>query len=142
MLNENDVVAAVCDYLKSQGYEIVQQCATTEQGIDIIARHPERSGRLLIEAKGGTSSREGSPRYDKGFSPSQVFDRVAKGRCDQGLGSGQHFLAHVHHRPELAFQRNAFQNLCYALGVEGSRRNTALRALRSSTATTADVTTS
>jgi hypothetical protein len=33
----------------------------------------------LIEAKGATSSRPGSERFDLGFSPTQVFDRVAKG---------------------------------------------------------------
>ena len=32
----------------------------------------------MIEAKGGTSTRQGSARFEKGFNRSQVFDRVAK----------------------------------------------------------------
>ena len=78
MLNENDVVNDVCRHLEGAGYEILQRCSTTDQGIDIIARHPSHRGRLLVEAKGGTSAREGSARFEKGFKRSQVFDRVAK----------------------------------------------------------------
>ena len=78
MLNENEVVHAVCRHLEKAGYHILQRCSTNDQGIDIIAKHPSQTGRLLIEAKGGTSAREGSPRFDKGFNRSQVFDRVAK----------------------------------------------------------------
>ena len=78
MLNENDVVTAVCCYLESGGYEILQRCSTTDQGIDIVAKHPSNIGRLLVEAKGGTSAREGSARFEKEFNRSQVFDRVAK----------------------------------------------------------------
>jgi hypothetical protein len=33
---------------------------------------------LYVEAKGGTSSREGSARFGKPFTGNQVFDRVAK----------------------------------------------------------------
>lgn len=78
MLNENDVVDAVCRYLKGAGYKILQRCPTTKQGIDIIAERPSEVGRLLVEAKGGTSAREGSARFGKPFNRSQVFDRVAK----------------------------------------------------------------
>lgn len=79
MLNENDVVDAVCNHLEGVGYKVLQRCSTTDHGIDIVATHPSKKGRLLIEAKGGTSSRAGSARFDKGFSRTQVFDRVAKG---------------------------------------------------------------
>jgi len=78
VLNENDVVNAVCRYLEGSGYKVLQRCSTTNQGIDIIAKHPSELGRLLVEAKGGTSAREGSARFEKGFNRSQVFDRVAK----------------------------------------------------------------
>jgi hypothetical protein len=78
MLNENDVVNACCSYLEGAGYKILQRCSTTNQGIDIIAKHASEVGRLLVEAKGGTSAREGSARFEKGFNRSQVFDRVAK----------------------------------------------------------------
>lgn len=72
------MIAAVCAHLIREGYEVTQRLHTTEQGVDIVARHLV-SGRILyIEAKGGTSSREGSARYGKGFTSSQVYDRVAK----------------------------------------------------------------
>ena len=79
MLNENEIVEAMCRDLTKSGYQILQKCSTTMKGIDIIAKHPSQPGRLLIEAKGGTSARSGSPRFDKGFNSSQVHDRVAKG---------------------------------------------------------------
>ena len=79
MLDENAVVDAVCRHLEDEGYKILQKCLTTAQGIDIIARYPNSEGRLLIEAKGATSSRTGSARSEVGFSGNQVFDRVAKG---------------------------------------------------------------
>src|SRR3954470_14031865 len=79
IMDENKVITAVCAWLDAGDYDVRQRLATTEQGIDIIARH-RASGRMLyIEAKGGTSSREGSPRFGKPYSQSQVFDRVAKG---------------------------------------------------------------
>jgi Holliday junction resolvase-like predicted endonuclease len=78
MLNENDVVKAVCSYLEGAGYKILRRCSTTNQGIDIIAKHPSEVGSLWVEAKGGISAREGSARFEKGFNRSQVFDRVAK----------------------------------------------------------------
>lgn len=79
MLTENDIVDAVCAYLEKEGYAILQKCSTIQQGIDIIAKHPRQTGRLLIEAKGATSSREGSERFGKGFTDNQIWDRVAKG---------------------------------------------------------------
>ncbi len=54
-------------------------CYTSEHGIDVIAEHPETKVKLLIEAKGGTSSKPGSSRYGLPYTKSQVFDRVAKG---------------------------------------------------------------
>ena len=79
MLNENEVVAAVCGYLKNNGYATIKFRETTERGIDIIAEHSSRPERLLIEAKGGTSARPGSRRHGRDYDPNQVFDRVAKG---------------------------------------------------------------
>lgn len=79
MLDENQVVSAVCTHLTNGGYQIIQQLGTTNQGIDIIATPPNGSNRLLIEAKGGTSSRVGSARYGKPYDENQVFDRVGKG---------------------------------------------------------------
>jgi Holliday junction resolvase-like predicted endonuclease len=79
MLDENDVVDAVCRHLEKEGYTILQQRRTTERGIDIVAQHGSWLGKLLVEAKGGTSTRRGSARFEKEYTLQQVFDRVAKG---------------------------------------------------------------
>jgi hypothetical protein len=78
-LDENAVIHCVCRYLTEHGYIVEQRLHTTEKGVDIIAREQASGRRLYIEAKGATSSREGSARFDKGFNSTQVFDRVAKG---------------------------------------------------------------
>jgi hypothetical protein len=70
-------VEAVCAYLVRHGWTIEQRLTTTQTGIDIIASCSE--GRLLIEAKGGTSSRDGSARFGKEYTATQAFDRVTKG---------------------------------------------------------------
>ena len=74
-LDENAVVAAVGKHLTLAGYEIKQQLGTTEHGIDVIALHPHSNVPVLVEAKGGTSSRLGSKRYGKPYTQNQVFDR-------------------------------------------------------------------
>lgn len=78
MFTENDVVDAVCTYLQTAGYKSVSRAQTTETGIDIIAMRPEGSGRLLIEAKGETSARQGSARSGKPFDSAQVRVHVAE----------------------------------------------------------------
>ncbi len=78
-MDENQVVAAVCQDLENKGYFILQKCHTKQHGIDIIAEHQVSKQKLLIEAKGGTSSREGSSRFGKAYTQSQVFDVTSKG---------------------------------------------------------------
>lgn len=78
-MDENDVIDLVCARLVSQGYEITQRLTTVERGVDVIARNRTNEHRYFVEAKGGTSSREGSNRFGNPYTQSQVFDRVAKG---------------------------------------------------------------
>src|SRR5204863_7725954 len=78
-VDENTVISAVCTHLANNGYEIRQRLHTSEQGVDILAREQITGRDLVVEAKGATSSREGSEGFGKGFTRSQVFDRVAKG---------------------------------------------------------------
>jgi hypothetical protein len=78
-MDENAVIDGLCEYLAAEGYAIELRLHTTQQGVDVIARDSASGRRLFVEAKGATSSREGSARYGQGFTPSQVFDRVAKG---------------------------------------------------------------
>ncbi len=77
MLTENDVVRAVAAHLRSEGYRIDQERSTMEHGVDIIASKQTPPIRLLVEAKGGTSSKPDTNRYEKGFSPDQVQKHVA-----------------------------------------------------------------
>jgi len=79
MLDENNVVEAVCLYLEDRGFEIKQRLNTTERGVDIIAESPNKKFEYLIEAKGETSSRKGSERFEKPFTATQVHHHVAKG---------------------------------------------------------------
>lgn len=78
MITENDVVSAVCRHLAEQGYSIEQALTTNEKGIDVIARRPADGHIVLVEAKGGTSSKASSARHGKEFTPQQVFSHVAK----------------------------------------------------------------
>jgi hypothetical protein len=78
-MDENAVVKATCKHLEEQGYIISQRLSTIERGVDTIAEDPSTGCKLLVEAKGATSSREGSPRFGKPYTQTQVFDRVAKG---------------------------------------------------------------
>jgi len=78
-MDENEVVAGICAHLMSLGLVVEQRLHTTERGIDIIARDSETGQRILIEAKGGTSSRSGSERFGHPYTQTQVFDRASKG---------------------------------------------------------------
>ena len=77
-MNENEVIDAVCSHLQREGWTITQRQHTTQQGVDVIARDPRTGRECYIEAKGGTSAREGSARFGKAFSSSQVLDHVSK----------------------------------------------------------------
>lgn len=76
MLTENDVVDSLTDYLQAKGYRIIQSLSTSEKGVDIIA---ELKGQTLyIEAKGETSSKEGTKRFGKPFTNSQINTHVSR----------------------------------------------------------------
>jgi len=76
-MDENQIIAATIQILKLDGYSICSSCSTTQRGVDIIAEKSDTT--VLVEAKGGTSSRSKSSRFGKPYTQSQVFDRVAKG---------------------------------------------------------------
>jgi hypothetical protein len=79
MLNENEIIRALCLHLQATDHIIEQHCDAGVHGIDLIARTKDGGKRLLIEVKGGTSTRPDSSRYNKPYTSSQVFDVVAKG---------------------------------------------------------------
>ena len=68
MLTEEDVIAAVCEYLSRPGYRIDQQCRTTQHGIDIIATQPASGVTIRIEAKGQTSNRPAADGSERGLT--------------------------------------------------------------------------
>ena len=78
-MDEDAVVESVCGRLVALGCHIDKRCTTKEHGIDVIAHSLTNGHKFYVEAKGGTSSRKGSARFDMPYSQSQVFNRVAKG---------------------------------------------------------------
>lgn len=78
-MDENAVIDSVCARLQALDCEVTQRLRPTQQGIDIIAHNPKSGEQFFIEAKGGTSSRQSSPRFGQPYTPSVVFNRVAKG---------------------------------------------------------------
>lgn len=78
-MDENAVINATCQRFEAQGFVISQRLSTIERGVDIIAEDLSSGCRLLVEAKGGTSSMGNSARFGKPYTQTQVFDRVAKG---------------------------------------------------------------
>ena len=75
MLTENDVVNYLTNFLKKEGYKIIQSLTTTQIGVDIIA---EKNNKILyIEAKGQTSSKENSSRYGKPFNLNQIKSHIS-----------------------------------------------------------------
>ncbi len=75
MLTENHIVKKMTEHLKADGHEILQSLSTDQKGIDIIS---QKDGlKMYVEAKGETSSREGSKRFGKPFSKNQVGTHIA-----------------------------------------------------------------
>jgi len=92
MLNEPDVIEAICKYLELNGYVIKQKIGPKQQGDDIIAEKKNGQKRVLyIEAKGETSSKDFTARYGKPFSNSQVKVHVAEAfyRCAEVISRGE-----------------------------------------------------
>lgn len=77
-LIEEDVIAAVCDLLVAAGWTIEQRLTTSQQGIDIVARRPDHTRTLMVEAKGATSSKASSARNGRPFSRAQIASHVAR----------------------------------------------------------------
>jgi len=74
MLTEGDVIEKLAKYLEKNDYEVLQKLKTSEKGIDIIAQKNEKI--LYVEAKGETSSRDGSRRRGLPFTKNQIKTHV------------------------------------------------------------------
>lgn len=77
MLNENQIVDIVCNYLSKSGYEIERSSTTYDKGYDIVASNT-KGVKLIIEAKGATSSKSSSNRFNKEFDRKQVVNHVSR----------------------------------------------------------------
>ena len=77
MLTENEIVQTLAEHLRQTGYRIDNQLTTLEQGVDLDATNTATGRPLLIEAKGGTSSKEGTARFGKPFSHNQAKSHVS-----------------------------------------------------------------
>jgi hypothetical protein len=77
MLIESDVIRAVMVYLERAGHTIQSHCNENQRGHDIDGLTSEGS-RILIEAKGETSSKASSKRYGQAFDSKQVNSHVSK----------------------------------------------------------------
>jgi len=78
-MDENVVVNETCKHLEAQGFIILQRCSTSERGIDIIAEDSSTGSKLLVEAKGGTSSKGSSSSFGIPYNSNKVFHQVAMG---------------------------------------------------------------
>lgn len=107
MLTEDDVIDAVRDLLVERGWTIVARATAIQRGHDLVAER--QGGRLIIEAKGAGSSKQGTARYGQAFSAGQVFDHVSKAILKAlrvaAAGSDRAAVAlpdNPHHRNEIA----------------------------------------
>jgi len=90
MLTENDVIEAIAAHLLANGYAVSQKLTTVQQGIDLIASRPGAARRLLIEAKGGTSSKDITKRFGKPFTGNQARSHISGALYTAAKLMGQH----------------------------------------------------
>lgn len=105
MLLEDDVVNAVADLLRRNGWTIESVAHAHERGDDIVA---VRDGaRLLVEAKGAGSSKVGTKRYGLPFTGNQVGSHVGV-----AVVRALRWAALGDVRPALAFPDNPHHRRC------------------------------
>ncbi|MBU3159512.1 hypothetical protein KPL37_07050 [Clostridium frigoris] len=71
LITENEVIRLVILKLECLNFELISKCNTSQTGIDIVLK--KGNYRLLIEAKGATSSKKGTPKYGQPFTKSQAL---------------------------------------------------------------------
>ncbi len=74
VLYEDQVVHAVCAALERAGWNIVSRALAHQHGDDIVAERGAE--RLVVEAKGAGSSKEGTRRFGLEFNRGQVRSHV------------------------------------------------------------------
>lgn len=74
MITENEIVDMVISKLLELDFKIISSCDTSTKGIDIVAEKNNR--KVLIEAKGGTTSKE-SAKEGKPFDRNQAKTHIS-----------------------------------------------------------------
>lgn len=74
-LNENHIIALLIEDLQKNNYQITHYATTRQTGYDIVAQQLDI--KLIIEAKGATSSKSESNRSGQSFSTNQVKNHIA-----------------------------------------------------------------
>ncbi len=77
-MTENFVIAEVANELERRGYDVVSTKSTSQRGVDIEAIAQDGVTKILVEAKGETSSKPWSKRYRLGFNFNQKKDHIGK----------------------------------------------------------------
>ncbi len=75
LIYEDDVVRATMRYLKGDGWSIESYSLAHQHGDDIVATRGDE--RLVVEAKGAGSSKEGTRRFGEAFTRNQVRSHVS-----------------------------------------------------------------
>ena len=107
MLTESEIIKAVCRFLENHGYRVTQQLSETQAGDDIIA-FSLTGKKIMIEAKGETSSKSHTARFGKPFSPNQAHDHVSKAFFRAASYASQRIFAGI------ALPKNAAHISCVA----------------------------
>lgn len=74
MITENEVIDMVIEELRDLDFNIISSCDTNTKGIDIVAEKNNR--KILIEAKGGTTSKE-SAKEGRPFDRNQAKTHIS-----------------------------------------------------------------
>src|SRR4051812_7125987 len=76
LLEENEVIRLMCDWLASKGWVVDSRCMGVERGTDIVASQCGKA--LLIEAKGARAGRDSKIRKREKFDRGQIKDHLGK----------------------------------------------------------------
>jgi hypothetical protein len=79
LLNENEVIRLLVAHLTAEGLQVTHASHTRQQGPDLIFEEPKSGSRLLIEAKGETSSKAESGDFGNVYRSGKTKHQVAIG---------------------------------------------------------------
>ena len=112
-LYEDDVVRAMIEHLRSDGWTVESFALSHQHGDDIVASRGAE--RLIIEAKGDGSSKSTTARFGKPFTRNQVKTHVSVAvvRAMQVASTGLTFAAVA--LPDSEFHRVEVRRIAPAL---------------------------